>query len=137
MIDARIKVATKHLGYGTLLQSQLVLSERAGSISRRGTPGKIASSKGIVTAQNGFNCTRGKSGHTSPCTVRKLGGVKIFKDARTRPEQGEGPFVPLFVNLVMSSKAEFGGERHHPSDVAKIAKRGSLAVTRYGPEYRR
>ena len=137
LIDSRIKVKTGHLGYGALLQSQLVLSENAGSISRKGTPGKVASEKGVITAQNGFNCTRGKSGHTSPCTVRKLGVVKIFKDARTRPEQGTGAFVPLFVNLVMSSKAEFGGERHDPGDVAKVAKRGSLAVTRYGPEYRR
>jgi hypothetical protein len=137
LIDADVKVKTGHLGYGALLQSQIILSEKAGSIKRKGTPGKIASGKGVVTAQNGFNCTRGKSGHRSPCTVRKFGAVKIFKDARTRPEQGEGAFVPLFANLVMSSKAEFGGHRHRPGDFAKIVKGSKLSVTRYGPEYRR
>ena len=137
VIDADVKVRTGHLGYGALLQSQLVLSEKAGSIRRKGTPGKIASGKGIVTAQNGFNCTPGKSGHRSPCTVRKLGAVKIFKDARTRPEQGEGPFVPLYVNLIMSSKAEYGGHRHNSGDSAKILKSSKLTVTRYGPEFRR
>jgi len=136
LIDANVRVKTAHLGYGALLQSQLVLSEKAWSASRKGTPGKIASTKGIITAQNGFNCTRGRSGHRSPCTVRKIGVVRIFKDARTRPEQGEGPFVPLFVNLVMSSKAEFGGHRRRPGDVAKLRKGARLSVTRYGREYR-
>ena len=136
LIEARTKVKTDHLPYGTLLQSQLVLSEKAGSISRAGTPGKIASPKGVITAQNGFNCTRGPSGHPSPCLVRKLGVVKIFKDARTRPTLGEGPFVPLYVNLVMQSKAEFGGERHRSGDKAKVLS-GSIRVTRFGPEYRR
>lgn len=137
LVDARIKVKTDHLPYGTLLQSQLVLSEKPGSTKRSGNPGKIASSKGVITAQNGFNCTRGRSGHTSPCTVRKVGVIKIFKDSRTKPELGEGPFVPLYVNLVMQSKAEYGGERHRSGDVAKVARVGSLAITRFGPEYRR
>ncbi len=136
LIEARAKVKTDHLPYGTLLQSQVVLSEQPGSIKRAGTPGKIASLKGMITAQNGFNCTRGHSGHTSPCTVRKLGVVKIFKDARTNPTRGEGPFVPLYVNLVMQSKAEFGGERHRSGDKAKVLS-GSVKVTRFGPQYRR
>jgi len=63
--------------------------------------------------------------------------VRIFKDARTRPEQGEGAFVPLYVNLVMSSKAEFNGHRHGPGDFAKIVKGSKISVTRYGPEFRR
>lgn len=137
LVDARVKVKTKHLGYGALLQSQLVLSEKPYSTKRVGNPLKIASSKGIISAQNGFNCTRGKSGHKSPCTVRKLGVIRIFKDSRTKPELGEGPFVPLYVNLVMQSKAEYGGHRHRPGDVAKVAKRARLEVTRFGPEYRR
>jgi hypothetical protein len=138
LVDARVKVKTGHLPYGTLIQSQLILSEKPGSTKRSGNPGKIASSKGMITAQNGFNCTRGRSGHTSPCTVRKLGVVKIFKDSRTRPEQGEGPFVPLYVNLVLQSKAEYGGERHRAGEVAKVKRRGNtLAITRFGPEFRR
>jgi hypothetical protein len=137
VIDANVKVKTGHLPYGALIQSQLVLSEKPGSTKRAGNPGKIASGKGVITAQNGFNCTRGKSGHRSPCTVRKLGAMKIFKDSRTRPEQGEGPFVPLYVNLVLSSKAEFGGHRHRSGDAAKVLKGSKITVLRYGPEYRR
>ena len=136
MVDLRIRVGTRHLGYGALLQSQLVLSEKAGSIKRSGVSARIDAQHGVITAQNGFNCTRGKSGHTSPCLVRKLGVVRVSRDARAKPLRGEGPFVPLFVNLVMQSKAEYGGHRHRRGDVAKVARSGSLAVTRYGPEYR-
>lgn len=138
LVDAKVKVKTDHLPYGTLLQSQLVLSEKPGSTKRVGNPGKIASNKGVITAQNGFNCTRGRSGHTSPCTIRKFGVVKIFKDSRTKPELGEGAFVPLYVNLVVQSKAEYGGHRHRAGDVAKLKRKGNkLKVTRFGPEYRR
>jgi hypothetical protein len=135
LIDARAKVKTGHLGYGALLQSQLIVSEKPNSDSRAGIPNKILSSKGIINAQNGFNCTKGRSGHASPCTIRKLAAVRIFRDARTRPLAGEGPFVPLFVNLVVSSKAEFGGERHDPGDAAKV-RGGAVSVTRFGPEFR-
>ena len=138
IVDTKVKVKTDHLPYGTLLQSQLVLSEKPGSTKRSGNPGKIASSKGMITAQNGFNCTRRRSGHTSPCTIRKVGIVRIFKDSRTKPEQGEGPFVPLYVNLVVQSKAEYGGERHRSGDVAKLKRKGNrMSITRFGPEYRR
>jgi len=135
LIDAKVRVKTGHLGYGALLQSQLIISEKPNSASRAGTPNKVLSSKGIINPQNGFNCTKGRSGHTSPCTLRKLAAVRIFRDARTRPLAGEGPFVPLFVNLVVSSKAEFGGHRHRPGDVAKV-RGGTLSVTRFGPQFR-
>jgi hypothetical protein len=136
VIDARLKLKTKHLGYGALLQSQMILSEKPGSTSSGGVPAKVATSKGRITALNGFNCTRGQSGHKSPCTVRKLGVVRLLKDARARPgREDPGPFVPLYVNIVMQSKAEFGGHRHRSGDAAKI-KGGEIQVDRYGPEYR-
>ena len=137
LVEARIKVKTGHLPYGTLLQSQMVLSEKPGSIKRVGIPQKMASQHGEITALNGFNCTRGRSGHASPCVIRKYGVVKANYDARVRPKQGEGPFVPLYVNLFMQSQAQFGGERHRPGHAAKIAKVGSLKVYRFGPSFQR
>jgi hypothetical protein len=136
LIDTRVKAKTKHLGYGVLLQSQLILSETPGGTGSGGVPAKVATARGRITALNGFNCTKGPSGHKSPCTVRKLGVVRLLRDARARPgREDPGPFVPLYVNLVMQSKAEFGGERHRSGDVAKI-KKGKIVTTRYGPEYR-
>ena len=58
----------------------------------------------MITAQNGFNCTQGHSGHSNPCVIRKVGVVKMLSDARTKPKRGEGPFVPLFVNLVVQNR---------------------------------
>jgi hypothetical protein len=123
-----------HLPYNVLIQSQLVLSEKPGSVSRAGTPGKIASVDGVVTAQNGFNCTQGRSGHSNPCVIRKVGVVKIFKDARLHPDRGEGPFVPLYLNLVVQHREIFAGRpsRHRPGDALKVKRKGGfLEVLRY------
>lgn len=136
IVDARATVKTKHLGYGTLLQSQLLLTEKPLATSTGGVPAKVASAKGKITALNGFNCTKGPSGHKSPCAVRKLGVVRMLSDARARPgREDPGPFVPLYVNLVMQSAAQFGGHRHRAGDAAKILG-GSIEVTRFGPGLR-
>lgn len=140
VVRAKAVQKIKHLDYNVLMQSQLVLSEKPGSVSRRGNPGKIASLDGVIAAQNGFNCTQGASGHSDPCVIRKLGVVRIFKDSRTRPEQGEGAFVPLYVNLVVQNReiSAGRGSRHRPGDAAKIARKaGFLEIERYGPEFRR
>ena len=137
LVDGRIRVRTGHLRYGTLLQTQVVLSDKRWSVRRNGVAAKVGSDKGIITAQNGFNCTRGPSAHRSPCLVRKLGAFTVLRDAVRKPLRGEGPAVPQFVNLVMQTKAEYGGERHRSSDTVRIARKGALRVTRFGPELKR
>lgn len=141
IIEAKMVEKIHHLPYNVLIQSQLVLSEKPGSTSRKGLPTIVASQQGLITAQNGFNCTQGKSGHRTPCVVRKVGVVKLFKDARTKPLLGEGPFVPLYVNLVVQNRAVFAGRSagsFDANDAGKIARRaGFLRVRRYGPEFRR
>jgi len=136
IVTAKATQKISHLPYNVLMQSQLILSEKPGSVSRRGTPGKVATLDGVVTAQNGFNCTQGRSGHSDPCAIRKVGLVKILKDARLHPERGEGPFVPLYVNLVVQNREILGGRgsRHRPGDAIKVPRKGGfLEVRRYGP----
>jgi hypothetical protein len=139
LVTAKAVQKIGHLPYNVLMQSQLVLSEKAGSVSRAGTPGKIASLKGVITAQNGFNCTQGRSGFSDPCTIRKVGVVKVFKDSRLHPDRGEGPFVPLYVNLVVQNREILGARssKHRSGDYVKVPRKaGFLSVRRYGPEYR-
>jgi len=136
IVTAKALEKIGHLPYNVLIQSQLVLSEKPGSTKRAGTPGKVASLKGVVTAQNGFNCTQGRSGHSNPCAIRKVGVIKIQKDARLHPERGEGPFVPLYVNLVVQHREILAGRgsRHRPGDAVKLKRKGGfLEVLRYGP----
>ena len=138
IVTAKAVQKIGHLPYNVLMQSQLVLSEKPGSVSHQGIPNKIASMKGAITAQNGFNCTQGKSGFRNPCAIRKVGIVKIFNDARTEPERGQGPSVPLYVNLVVQNREILAGRssKHRSGDYVKVARKaGFLEVKRFGPEY--
>jgi hypothetical protein len=139
IVTAKAVQKIGHLPYNVLMQSQLVLSEKPNSVSHRGIPNKIASLKGAITAQNGFNCTQGKSGHRNPCAIRKVGIVRLSYDSRAEPVRGQGPSVPLYVNLVVQNKEAPAGHssRHRSGDVVRVARKaGFLEVRRYGPEYR-
>jgi hypothetical protein len=118
-VDARALLRTRHLNYGTFFGSEVVVS---------GSPDGIRPSSGIaaegsaVTEKNGFNCTRGSSAHDNPCTIRKFGYFRVERDA-------DGP---VYVNLVVSAAARFGGN-WNGSHRAKVLPKGSVTTKRYGP----
>jgi hypothetical protein len=136
IISAKAVQKIGHLPYNVLMQSQMILSEKRGSVKHSGVPGKAASMEGVITAQNGFNCTQGHSGHSDPCVIRKVGVVRMIRDARRRVLAGEGPLVPLFVNLVVQNREILAGRssRHRPGDFLRIGRKaGFVEVRRYGP----
>lgn len=138
LVKARAVQGIGHLSYNVLMQSQLVVSQSPGSIRRAGLPTKVTSQKGIVTAQNGFNCTQGRSAHPNPCVIRKLGVIRVLHNARSRYLRDEGRWVPLYVNLVVQNRA-IGDNWHRAraGDAARIARRGGgIEIRRYGPEFR-
>ena len=130
-VAASARVKTGHLPYGTLLQSQLVLSEKAGSHRHGGIPNQIAGDTAQITEQNGFNCTRGASAHRSPCVIKKAGVIRLAYDARTKPLRNKGPRVPLYVNLVLATKAVYGGEKWRSGDRARVRPGGKIRTWRY------
>ena len=135
LIDADVKVKTGHLGYGALLQSQLVLSEKAGSTKRKGTPGKIASGKGIITAQNGFNCTPGQERAPEPLHRAQARRGEDLQGRAHAARAGRGGVRPA---LREPGDVEQGRVRRPPprsGDFAKILKGSKITVTRYGPEF--
>jgi plastocyanin len=135
VVDARMLGKIKHLRYNALVQSQLILSRSPGSTSSAGPPKRIASFGARVGVLNGFNCTQGKSAHSDPCEVRKNGVVRILRDARARPWKDAGRRIPLYLNLVVGTKAVFGG-RHRSGDRMRIRRKGGyIKVQRFGPEY--
>lgn len=138
VVDAKMVARITHLDYNVLLQSQLVLSERPGSIRRNGVPAKITDRDARVSPINGFNCTQGGSGHRSPCTIRKVAVIRIQRDARVHPELERGPRVPLYMNLVTAARGVYNSHRMRAGDRVKVSPRaGYMHVHRYGPQYHR
>lgn len=135
IIDSKATVSLGGKRYNALLQSQLVLSEKPGSISRSGNPTKVTKTKGQISDINGFNCTRGRSAHTSPCAIRRPGIMSLVYDSKSNPVQGTGSDVPLYLNLVASAKGQFGA-KPKPGDVLKLNRKGGfIKAYRYGPEF--
>ncbi len=142
IIEAQARGKISHLSYSVLLQSQLVLSERPGSLSRAGNPIIVTNNEGLLSAQNGFNCTQRRSGHTTPCAIRKVGISKLLLDSRQRPKHPGGDFggdVPLYANLVVQGRrVGIAGGRHRGGDAVKFLRRGGfIKVTRYPARFAR
>jgi hypothetical protein len=137
VVEAKMRGGIKHLGYTLLLQSQLVLSNKPGSISRAGPQKRIGSFAGQFGVLNGFNCTQRPSAHSHPCEVRKHGVMRIIRDARATPLKDEGRRIPLYVHLVVGGRAVGAfAHRHRGGDRMRILrKRGFIRVRRYGPEF--
>ena len=132
-VEARAVSSIGHLPYNALTQGQIVISEKRASSDNHGIPLSVATRNGLVTAKNGFNCTRGQSGYTTPCATEKGGFVRILANSRRHPNQDEGRWRPLYVNFFMGFQEEYvTGRPWRRGDEAKI-KRVRLEVRRYSP----
>jgi hypothetical protein len=96
----------------------------------------VEGANGEADESNGFNCTRGASDFRTPCLIHKVGVLRMVQDARRHPYQDQGRRVPLYVNLVTSAAAEYGGQ-HQSGDRASVGRAGFIKVYRYSPQYKR
>ena len=132
-IEGRMVSSIGHLPYNALTQGQIVISEKRASSNNHGIPLSVATRNALVTAKNGFNCTQGQSGYTSPCAIEKGGFVRILANSRRHPNQDEGEWVPLYVNFFVGFQQEYAqGRPWRPGDKAKI-KSAKLEIRRYTP----
>lgn len=121
LIEARAVSSIGHLPYNVLSQGQIVISERRASSDNHGIPLSVVSNNGKVATANGFNCTQGASAFSTPCAIQKGGAVRILRNARTHPNQDEGPRVPLWVNFFVGFGEEYTtGRTWRQGDEAKI-----------------
>jgi hypothetical protein len=138
VVEARAPARIEHLSYNALVQAKLILSERRAVPKRAARARAVGTFDGRFGTQNGFNCTQGPSGHSTPCVIRKTGVMRIVNDARERPRTGEGDPIPLYVSLVAGTRAVgLRGHRRRQGHVLRVGDEGFLRVHRYGREFRR
>jgi hypothetical protein len=133
-VEGRVTSSIGHLPYNVLTQGQVVLSEKRGSSDNHGIPLSVGTRNGLITAKNGFNCTQGQSGFTTPCAIEKGGFVRILANSRKHPNQDDGEWVPLYVNFFVGYQEEYAGDGRpwRPGDEAEI-KSARLEIRRYTP----
>lgn len=124
LVDARFASSISHLSYSTRTRTQIVLAGRPTS-SRGNHPGARRAAHGppVIAHRTVFNCTQGRSGHRTPCRLRKRGVIELRRDARG----------PLYVNLVAGHGAvKEARRRWKPRHRARILPgRNHLRVVRY------
>ena len=75
-----------HLPYATRTGARVILAKGRQAVGQGHEVKEIAEFNGEISENNGFNCTQAES----PCLTRKVGVLKMKKDASG----------PLYVNLV-------------------------------------
>ncbi len=116
-VEATMITQISYLPYATRVGARLILAKGRQATGQGHQVKEIADFNGEIAENNGFNCTQAES----PCLTRKVGVLKMRKDASG----------PLYVNLVAIT-----GPKNRPAgpgDHVKIGKSGGLSVTRFPP----
>ena len=103
------------LRYNVFVSSRVLVAETPTSVQSTGVAAEATQFHGKATEENGFNCTKGRSGYRDPCTSTKAGVITFTKDA---VDAGGQP-VTLYLNLVV-------GASPTSSDVAPDIDRAGL-----------
>jgi hypothetical protein len=120
-VHAAFRTDVSRLPFSARVSSHLVLARSRRSTTPGALVRRLASQGGEIDETNGANCTPIQT----PCRYRKVGVVRMKKDARGR---GGRP-IPLYVNLYVVSKSK--RVRSRPGDRLPILPHPKLVVTRY------
>ena len=123
--DASYVASLDGLRFNTFIGSRVIVAESPLSTKPSGIAKKVALFDGHATEVNGFNCTLGRSGYPSPCTVVKAGATRLERDAVDHGEE-----VPLYVNLVSAATPKLT-EGLEPDDVVNVSPSSGLSVLRF------
>ena len=113
------------LRFNTFIATRVILAETPTSTKPSGIA-RGSLNRGNATEANGFNCTLGRSGYTSPCTVAKAGATRITEDAL----DPAGVPATLYLNVVASAKPLLD-DRVKGSPVLTLRAAEGLKVLRY------
>ncbi len=119
LVRGRLVADGGDVGYTARLSSTLYLATSSKELEPGGQAQEIASWKGNISKENGFNCVKG----SGPAAQDKFGVLRISKDARNT----------AYVNLAATSAAPTL-PNSTPGDLLPIRDGSFLEVIRYPPE---
>jgi hypothetical protein len=124
--DTAYLASIEHLFFNTFVGSRVVIADSPISTKPSELAKEIVQFKGHGTESNGFNCTQGRSGYRSPCTVAKAGAIRIKRD----PVDERGQPVPLYVNVVSAAAPKLSVDAK-PEDFVTVSPLSGLRVLRF------
>jgi hypothetical protein len=127
--DASYVATIDHLPFNTYLGSRVIVADTPDSTKSSGIAKAVALLGGSATEHNGFNCTLGKSGYSTPCVVTKAGATRITADA----VDDLGQPVPLYLNLIGAAAPKLT-ESLQADDAVSLSPGEGLRVLRFAEE---
>jgi hypothetical protein len=124
--DAAYLATIDHLPFNTFIGSRVIVADSPIATKPAGIAKEVTQFGGDATESNGFNCTQGKSGYRSPCTVVKGGAIGIRRNA----VDGNGQPIPLYVNLVSAAAPKLSVDAK-PTDLVTVSPLSGLSVVRF------
>jgi hypothetical protein len=122
--DGSYTATIDKLPYNTFISSRVIVADSPLSTDPAGSARSSVQFRGAATESNGFNCTQGRSGFSTPCTAVKAGAIRINKDVAE----------PLYVNLVASAKPLLYPQQNLKRwQRVKLGAAGGLRVLRFAP----
>jgi hypothetical protein len=121
VVEGKAVTGIGSLPYNVTQRASLIFTNKPGSVKPNG---KIIETNPRLSADNGYGCTQGPSGHRNPCTIVKNGIVSVKKSSRK----------PWFINFVVSQEASDvapKANRWRPSDRVSISGAGYLTARKY------
>lgn len=130
--DASYVATIDPIPYNTFISNRIVIGETPLAVESKGFARRASQLKGQGTATNGFNCTQGRSGFSTPCTAQKAGAIRFTRDA-VDPDTKQP--VSVYVNLVAAAKPLLYPMQHVKRwHGVQISPHGGLRVQRWTPE---
>jgi hypothetical protein len=122
--DGSYTATIDKLPYNTFVSSRVIVADGPLATDSEGVAKSSVQFRGAATESNGFNCTQGASGFSTPCTAVKAGAIRINQDV-------DGP---LYLNLVAAAKPLlYPQQKLKRWQRIKLGAADGLRVWRYGP----
>ena len=117
------------LPFNTFIGTRVIVAETPTSTDPVGVARSSVQLRGHASESNGFNCTQGPSGYSSPCIVSKAGAIRITRDVI---DPATGAPGALYVNLVAAAKPLLAKKVNQEQQVI-VGTTTGLSVVRYSP----
>jgi hypothetical protein len=126
VVHGRSGINLSHLPYNALMRTQVILADSPSAVKPLESPlaSSISDSTTRISAENGFNCTRGTSGFKSPCYLDKTGILSVRHSTNQ----------PLYINFTVSLSAHGPAtwtSQYKSSDRAYVVNDGFIRVNKY------
>lgn len=129
--DGSYTATIDRLPYNVFVSSRVLAADNPLATSSEGLAKSSVQFRGAATEANGFNCTQGNSGFSTPCTARKAGAIRITRDV---VDPATGQPVPLYLNLIGSAKPLlYPQQKVKRWQTVKLGVGSGFSVTRYAP----